>query len=106
MDFRVHRSLEDQAMGVNADYIARMKMQLKRWDDEVDVFAARCETADAEVREIALESIKDLRARRDIAQKAFQEMRAAGEGGGGYLKLQLESAWTAMQKALGKVSPR
>ena len=27
MDFRVHRSLEDQAMGVNADYIARMKMQ-------------------------------------------------------------------------------
>jgi hypothetical protein len=33
-------------------------------------------------------------------------MRAAGEGGGGYLKLQLESAWNAMQKALGKVSPR
>ena len=93
-------------MGVNADYMARMKTQLKRWDAEVDLLAARCERSDAEVRDLALEQIKDLRARRDVAQKAFQQMRAAGEAAGGYMKVELESAWSAMQKALGKVSPR
>ena len=93
-------------MGVNADYMARMKTQLKRWDEEVDALAARCERADAEVRDLALEQIKDLRVRRDVAQKAFQQMRAAGEKGAGSMKVELESAWTAMQKALGKLSPR
>ena len=93
-------------MGINADYVTKMKMQLKRWDAEVDALAARCERADAEVRDIALERIKELRARRDIAQKAFQQLRAAGEAGSSFMKLELESAWNAMQKALGKVSPR
>jgi hypothetical protein len=93
-------------MGVNSDYIARMKTQLKRWDAEVDALAARCERSEAEVRDLALEQIKDLRVRRDVAQKAYQQMRAAGESGGGYMKVELESAWNAMQKALGKVSPR
>ena len=93
-------------MGANADYIARMKTQLKRWDEEVDALAARCERADAEVRDLALEQIKDLRARRDVTQKAYQQMRAAGESAGGYMKVELESAWVAMQKALGRLSTR
>ena len=93
-------------MGVNAEYVARMKVQFKRWDEEVEALAARCERADAEVRDIALERIKELRVRRDVAQKAYQQMRAAGEGGGGYMKVELESAWNAMQKALGRLQPR
>jgi hypothetical protein len=105
-DFRIAKFLEDPTMGANADYIARMKTQLKRWDEEVDALAARCERADAEVRDLALEQIKDLRARRDVTQKAYQQMRAAGESAGGNIKVELESAWVAMQKALGRLSAR
>jgi len=106
MVFPVHLLSRNKTMGVNADYIARMKTQLKRWDAEVDALAARCERADAEVRDIALERIKDLRARRDLAQKAYRQKRAAGEAGGAPIEVGPESARKAMQKALGKVSPR
>ncbi len=93
-------------MGVNSEYVARMKTQLQRWDAEVDALAARGERAQADARDLVQEQVKELRARRDVAQKAYQEMRAAGEAAGAHLKVGMESAWKAMQKALGKVSPR
>ena len=91
-------------MGVNSDYIARMKTQLKEWDAELDALAARSEVASAEARAATQERIKDLRASRDAAQKAFQEMRASGEAAGAPMKSALEDAWKSMQKGLQKAT--
>ena len=56
-----------------------METQLKKWDADVDALAAKGEKASAEARTAYYERIKDLRASRDVAQKTFQEIRAASE---------------------------
>ena len=91
-------------MGINSDYIARMKAQLKQWDADLDALGARSELASIEARAVSRERIKDLRASRDEAQKAFQQMRASGEAAGAQMKAGMEAAWKSMQKALQKAS--
>ena len=91
-------------MGVNSDYIARMKTQLQQWDADLDALGARSELASAEARAASLERIKDLRASRDAAQKSLQQMRAAGEAAGAQMKTALEEAWKTMQKGLQKAT--
>jgi molecular chaperone GrpE (heat shock protein) len=87
-------------MGVNSDYIARMKAQLRQWDAELEALEARSEAAGGEARAASLERIKELRPSRDAAHKAFQQMRAAGEAAGAQMKAAMESAWRSMQKGL------
>lgn len=91
-------------MGANADYVSKMKTQLKQWDAEVDALAAKGENASAEARSIYQEQIRELRASRDAAQKSFQEMRAAGEAAGAKMKVGMEEAWKAMKKGLDRAS--
>jgi hypothetical protein len=81
-----------------------MKTQLKQWDADLDALGARSELASAEARAATHERIKELRANRDAAQKAFQQMRAAGESAGVQLKAGMEDAWKSMHKALQKAS--
>lgn len=91
-------------MGINADYVARMKAQLKQWDADLEALHARSEAASGEARAASLERIKDLRASRDAAQKSLQQMRAAGEAAGAQMKSAVEAAWTSMQKGLQKAA--
>ena len=91
-------------MGANADYVSKMKTQLKQWDADVDALAAKGESASAEARSIYQEQIRELRASRDAAQKSFQEMRAAGEAAGAKMKVGMEEAWKAMKKGLDRAS--
>lgn len=91
-------------MGMNSDYVARMKAQLKQWDADLDALGARSELASIEARAASLERIKDLRASRDAAQKALQQMRAAGEAAGAQMKAGMEAAWISMQKGLQKAT--
>ena len=91
-------------MGINSDYVAKMKTQLKQWDAELDALGARTEAASAEARAASLERIKDLRASRDAAQKSLHQMRAAGEAAGAHMKTAMEEAWKTIQKGLQKAS--
>ena len=91
-------------MGANAEYVARMKEQLKKWDDDLDALAARGEQAGEDARGAYREQVKALRASRDVAQKSFVQMRAAGEKAGAQMKHGMESAWTAMRKGLEKAA--
>jgi chromosome segregation ATPase len=91
-------------MGVNADYVARMKAQLKQWDSDLDALAARGELASAEAREACNERIRELRANREAAQKALHAMRAAGEAAGAQVKAGMEEAWKSIHKGLQKAS--
>jgi polyhydroxyalkanoate synthesis regulator phasin len=91
-------------MGINADYVARMKTQLKQWDAELDALVARGELASAEARAASHERIAELRLSRDAAQKSLHEMRAAGEAAGKHVMAGMEETWKSMQKALKKAS--
>ena len=91
-------------MGIQTEYVARMKAQLKQWDAELDALAARTELASVEARAASQERIKDVRASRDAARKAFEQMRAAGEAAGAQMKTGMEAAWKAIQKGLDRAS--
>lgn len=91
-------------MGMNAEYVAKMETQLKKWDADVDALAAEGEKASAAARAAYHEQIKNLRAGRDAAQKTFQEIRVASESAGAQMQAGMKTAWETMQKALEKVS--
>ena len=91
-------------MGANTEYVAKMKEQLKKWDEELDALNARGEKASEEAREAYHHQLKGLRASREAAQKSFLQMRAAGERAGAQMKHGMESAWTAMRKGLEKAA--
>jgi hypothetical protein len=86
------------------EYLARMETQLKKWDADLDALAAEGEKAGAAARAAYHVRIKDLRAKRDAAQKTFQEIRAASGAAGEQLQSGMKSAWETMQKALEKAA--
>jgi len=91
-------------MGMNAEYVARMKSQLKKWDADFDALVAHGDKAGAEARTAYHEGIAALRAKRDAAQKAVEEIRFAGETAGSKMQAGMEETWEAMRKALAKAS--
>ena len=91
-------------MGMSAERIAKIEIQLKKWDAAVDALAAEGEKASAQVRAAYHVQIKHLRERRDAAQKTVHEIRAAGESAGEQMHAGLKIAWETLQKALEKVS--
>jgi hypothetical protein len=91
-------------MGMSAERVAKIEIQLKKWDADVDALAAEGEKASAQVRAAYHEQIKHLREGRDAAQKAFHEIRLAGESAGEQMHAGMKAAWETLQKALEKVS--
>ena len=91
-------------MSTKSEFVTRMEAHLKRWDADVDALAAQGEKVSADARTAYYARIKDLRASREVAQKAFQEILAASESARVQLQATMEATWEAMQKALGKVS--
>jgi len=91
-------------MGKNAEYVATMETQLKKWDADVDALTAKGEKASAQAGAAYHAQIKALRASREAAQKTFQELRVATDAAGAQMQVGMEAAWKTMQKALEKVS--
>lgn len=88
-------------MSTNAEYVAKMKSQLKKWDADFDALVADGDKARATAYK---EGVTALRAKRDAAQKAIEEIRFAGETAGSKMQAGMEETWEAMRKALAKVS--
>lgn len=91
-------------MGKNAEYVTNMSKMMTRWDKEVDLLARRAGNGGLEAGAAYEEGVKELRACRDIAQKAFQEIRFASESQGLQLKAGMQAAWVEMQATLEKVT--
>jgi hypothetical protein len=91
-------------MSMHSEFIARMEAQLKKWDADVDALATEGKKAGAEARAAYDERIKDLRASRDAAQKAFLEIRQASESAGAQMQAVMQGAWETMQKAFERAS--
>ena len=91
-------------MSKHAEFVTNMDKMMARWDKEVDLLARRAGNGASEAGDAYREGVKELRACRDDAQKAFQEIRFAGEHQGAILKAGMQSAWVRMQSALEKVT--
>jgi len=91
-------------MNTNADYVATMQTQLKRWDADVDALAAEGRIASDQMRTVYETNLLQLRASRNAAQKAFQQLSAASESASVQMQAGMEGAWATMQTALQKLS--
>ena len=91
-------------MSKHAAFVTNMDKMMVRWDKEVDTLARRVGNGAGEAGEAYQEGVKELRACRDDAQKAFQEIRFASENEGALLKAGMQAAWVRMQTALEKVN--
>ena len=91
-------------MGKNAEFVTNMDKMMTRWDKEVDLLARRAGNGASESGDAYQQGVKDLRACREVAQKAFQEIRFASESEGAQLKAGMQAAWVTMQSTLEKVT--
>lgn len=91
-------------MGKNAEFVTNMSQMMTRWDKEVDLLARRAGNGSVDAGVAYQEGVKELRACRDDAQKAFQEIRFASESEGLQLKAGMQAAWAKMQSTLEKVT--
>lgn len=91
-------------MSMNAEYVAKMEMQLKQWDADVASLIAEADRASTQARVAYDERMKALRESRDAAQKTFREISTANESTAAQIKAGMDSAWNTMQKTLIRVS--
>jgi hypothetical protein len=91
-------------MSTNAEYVAAMQGQLKKWDGQVDILAAEAKQANAFEAAKYETQIGHLRASRDAAQVAFKEIRMASDEAGPQLQAGMEKAWHAMEALLATAS--
>ncbi len=91
-------------MDRNAQYIEKMQGKMKMWDAEVDALSAEGARLAVEAREAYEAKITELRASRDHANVALQELRVATVAASKGLYSGVELAWDTMSKALAKVS--
>ncbi len=91
-------------MGTNAEFMASMDAQLRKWDEDVQALREHGKTMVADARTDYFTRIKELHANRATAQKAFQQMRLASDSAGVQLQVGMQSAWETMKAALDKVA--
>ena len=82
-------------MSKHAEFVTNMDKMMVRWDKEVAALAHRAGNGASEAGEAYQDGVKELRACRDDAQKAFQEIRFAGEQEGQRLKASASPTTTA-----------
>ena len=91
-------------MSTQAEYLAKMQTQMKKWDTDVDALAAAGEKVNEQMRTAYDEQIKNLRAGREAAQRTFEQIGQATEAAGKQMRSNMESAWQNMQKSLTLVT--
>jgi hypothetical protein len=64
-------------MDMNAVFVARMQLQLKIWDADIDALAAESAQAGAAAHAAYQERIRDLRASRAAVRRTLQRMQKA-----------------------------
>jgi hypothetical protein len=91
-------------VGKNAEFVTNMDKMMTRWDKEVDLLARAAGIGGAAAQAAYADGSNELRESREAAQKAFQEIRFAGESQGLVLKDGMQAAWVRMQSTLERVS--
>lgn len=95
---RAYRNAKDRTMAKNAEYLARMEMQLRKWDADVDALVAARKKAGALARGAQYARMKALRASRSVGEHTFQQMRAA-DPVDPQMYVHMQAAWESMQAA-------
>ena len=91
-------------MGTNAEYLAGMQVQLKKWDADVDQLLTKSKKADGEVRTAYARRLKELRLCRKAGQKSYEDVRVATGAAADRMQAGMQASWETMKAALEKVT--
>jgi hypothetical protein len=91
-------------MKPQSDFVVRMKLQLKAWDDDVALLTEKAKTASSEARDRYDTEVTKLLASRAAAQESFRQICIASESAAVQLHAGMEAAWALMQAGLEKAS--
>jgi hypothetical protein len=91
-------------MSTYSEYVATMEKQMKKWDADVEALQAEGRLVSDQARQAYETNLLQLRASREAAQNAFQQVSVASESAGAQVKAGMEVAWSTMLRALEKVS--
>lgn len=90
-------------MSRNAEYLARMETQLRKWDADVGALPVSRGMASLVAPAAQHQRLKALRASRSVAHEALRQMRAA-DPVDPRLYSHIQAAWESMQAAYEKAS--
>ncbi len=88
------------------EFIETMEGHLRTFDQEIQKLAAKAEKAGAGMKADLEVQMKNLRARRDQAQKDLTTLKARSEGAWEELRGGMESAWRDLKHGLDKAVDR
>lgn len=87
-------------------YQEKLKAQLKEWQAKIDILQARAEKANAEVKLKYYRQVDDLRVKRDLIQKRYEELRHTGEDAWREIKTGLEKSRTDIKEAFERAAKK
>lgn len=91
-------------MDKKPDYIAKMEAQLKKWDSDMETLARTGERTNATALATYQETVKDLRANREVARRTLLQMRATSKDAARKMEGKMSATWDAMKKSMEKAS--
>ena len=87
-------------------YEDKLKAQLDQWNAKIDLLKAKAAKAEADARVNCLETIEDLKNKRNQAREKLQELRQAGDNAWLDLKGGVEEAWNRLGDAVKSATSR
>lgn len=87
-------------------YQEKLKAQLKEWQARIDILQAKAEKANAEVKLKYYRQVDDLRVKRDLIQKRYEELRLSGEDAWREIKTGLEQSRTDIKEAFERAAKK
>ena len=93
-------------MNSKDQYVRMMQAKLDEWSAEVDVLTAKANHVAAGLKVEYGEQIESLAAQRTAAKEKLAELQKSGAGAWEDLKSGMETAWSAMGKAIDAARSR
>ena len=82
------------------DYIDKMVIRLREWDNEVQKLEVKAETAKTDVKASYNQQINELRLKKEEAQQKLKKIQDAGEDAWEELKDGAEKSWKIFEDSL------
>ena len=82
------------------EYIDKLAAQLKEWSTKIDEFESKARAAKSDVQAGYENQIRQLREKRDAAQKRLQELKGSSTDAWDTLKAGAETAWADFKNAV------
>lgn len=84
------------------EYVSKMKLQLDKWNAEMDALEAKAHKANEDTEVKYKEQLIALRAKRQESEKQLEAIKSASEDSWMHLKAETENVWEAFKDSMNQ----